>query len=262
MPKPKRPQFKQPPNTDRPHRGGKPDAATNKTKGRKQQLSNRRTLEEFAAAINAATEDEVKGIIRKGRLLQEAKDQLEHGDWGRLFEQKRVTISIRIAQMYMRIANNPVFSNAKNFSHLPPSYTTLNALLLDEDIDDQKLQKAIDDGKIHAGIEGGEVKELIEQMKEKEDDDDPFEDLRRCLHVAIFWTRQYPDADQVAAANTVEVDEELYDNEAEKVDLKYLPDLWRWVMRLHFATAYANGQQRLAAEEERATTQEEEETVP
>jgi hypothetical protein len=76
----------------------------------------------------------VEGIIEAGRVLIEAKDELEHGqfiDWverdlrfGSGQEGDR-GLSLRKAQMLMFVAKNEVISNANHWFVFPPSWRTL-----------------------------------------------------------------------------------------------------------------------------------------
>jgi hypothetical protein len=122
----------------------------------------KKTIDEWASAINASWRKQVPAIVETGRLLTAAKKALGHGRWGNMvgeppLVQGHLDFDLRVAEMLMRIAKNPVLSNPKNFSDLPPKYTTLYQLTA---LPDDQLQGMIADGKIHPGLRGAEAKRL------------------------------------------------------------------------------------------------------
>jgi hypothetical protein len=80
----------------------------------------------ITAALRAGVESMVERIVEAGTLLIEAKDKVEHGDWGKLVAD--LPVSGRTVQMLMAIAANPVLSNPKHASDLPPHWYTLYQL--------------------------------------------------------------------------------------------------------------------------------------
>ena len=88
----------------------------------------------FTARFRNALRKGVEGIIEAGRVLVEAKSQLEHGQFINWvvdelqFGERRVgkrEPNIRKAQMFMFLARHEVISNACNFHAFPPSPRTL-----------------------------------------------------------------------------------------------------------------------------------------
>jgi N6-adenosine-specific RNA methylase IME4 len=84
----------------------------------------RKTRAVWAQEISISWEKSVQSIIETGRTLQRAKDALKHGQFGKMI-QSDLPFEQRTAQMLMRISQNPVISNAKNISLLPPNWTAL-----------------------------------------------------------------------------------------------------------------------------------------
>ena len=88
----------------------------------------------FTARFRNALKKSVEGIIEAGRVLIEAKNELEHGqfiDWvvndlrfGIRKDGSRVA-DLRKAQMLMFLARNEVISNACHWHAFPPSLRTL-----------------------------------------------------------------------------------------------------------------------------------------
>jgi len=66
-------------------------------------------------------------------------------------------IDLRIAQMLMEIARHPTLSKTKNFSFLPPKYTTLYQLA---QLPEEDVRKLIESGEIYPGMTGAEAKSL------------------------------------------------------------------------------------------------------
>jgi hypothetical protein len=96
-------------------------------------LSNRRSVEEWEATVRADIDHAIEGIRRTvegwvaaGRHLQQAKDELDHGEFGPMLE--RLKLHAKTAERYMTIARNPILSNPTHGSHLPTSLRTLSEL--------------------------------------------------------------------------------------------------------------------------------------
>jgi Protein of unknown function (DUF3102) len=91
------------------------------------ETSGHKAADEFVKRISASWEKAVASIIETGRLLIEAKQELPHGAFQRMID-NRLPFGRRTAQMLMKIAEHPVLGKAKNFSHLPPSWSALHQL--------------------------------------------------------------------------------------------------------------------------------------
>jgi hypothetical protein len=120
----------------------------------------------FAAQINATWQKSVEAIIETGRLLIKAKDKLPHGAWLDMFSVTfgrpqmmagKVGFSVRMAQMLMAIARNPVLSNAKFVSRLPASWGTLYQLTT---LPPGELQSLIESNAIHPDLRRSDVRKL------------------------------------------------------------------------------------------------------
>jgi hypothetical protein len=110
----------------------------------------------YATKIAAAWRKTTESIIATGRLLNEAKAKVAHGDWLRLVEE--LPFGERTAEMLMAIADNPVLSDSNHGSDLPPSWRTLYELAK---LDDQVLLARIEDHTINPGMERKEVAALL-----------------------------------------------------------------------------------------------------
>jgi hypothetical protein len=109
----------------------------------------------FAERFETEWKKTIEGIIGAGKVVQEAKDELGYGKYGAFLE--KIELSERIAEMLMTIARNKDLSNPKNFSVLPPRYTSLYRLGL---LPEGRVQELINFGKIHRFMRGKEVKAL------------------------------------------------------------------------------------------------------
>jgi hypothetical protein len=109
--------------------------------------------------------------IRLGRKLVEAKAEIGHGEFGRLFAghpnavDGALRISPRWAQMLMRIASNRALANTKHASLLPADLTAVHDLArLPED----QLEQAIAAGTVRPDMRREDVRALL-PASERED---------------------------------------------------------------------------------------------
>ena len=102
----------------------------------------------WAEKISAAFQKGVISIVETGRLLNEAKEILEHGSFESMVQSK-LPFTPRTAEMFMQIAMHPVISNPKHVSLLPPSWGTLYQItrlplqLVRECIEDKRITPKI-----------------------------------------------------------------------------------------------------------------------
>jgi Protein of unknown function (DUF3102) len=72
-----------------------------------------RSIDEWARIITGDLTRAVEGIIAAGRHLQEAKAEVDHGDWLPLLE--RLKIGERTAQMLMKVAANEALADPNHW---------------------------------------------------------------------------------------------------------------------------------------------------
>jgi hypothetical protein len=116
-------------------------------------LPEHRTWQRWAAAINASWQKGVESVVETGRLLIEAKECIDHGEFAAMV-QLRLSFNPSTAQRLMRIAEHPILSNAAHGPHLPPSWRTLYELAK---VPDPILQTAIADGTVNPKMERKDV---------------------------------------------------------------------------------------------------------
>jgi Protein of unknown function (DUF3102) len=97
----------------------------------------------------------VEGFIGLGRMLIEAKDQLEYGDFTAMCE-RDLPFSARTAQRLMAIAEDQRLPT--HVSVLPPSWGTLYELTR---LSDETFTRAIAEGAIRPDMERADVERLL-----------------------------------------------------------------------------------------------------
>lgn len=80
----------------------------------------------YVSKINAVGQKTVGGFVEMGRLFNEAKSNLDHGEWLKLVEELRY--SEDTIQRLMAIARHPVISDTERVRYLPPNWGTLYQL--------------------------------------------------------------------------------------------------------------------------------------
>jgi hypothetical protein len=83
---------------------------------------------EWAAKISTALSKSCGWAIEAGQELTKAKKALGHGHWTKLFESGRLRLSVRTAELLMKVGSHPYFQISKNLSNLPMSYLALHEL--------------------------------------------------------------------------------------------------------------------------------------
>ena len=116
------------------------------------------SLDALCMRITARWQDTVDGILECGRLLVQARESAEHGEWGEIFEKRKVPFGKRTAQRLMQLSRNDLISDATHVSHLPASWGTLYEL---SQVPEPDLRRAFDEGRIHPEMERKDVKALI-----------------------------------------------------------------------------------------------------
>jgi hypothetical protein len=119
---------------------------------------------EFAAKITAAWQEALANIIKTGRLLIQARDELGYGNFGSLFDSEEGSLpdllpfSWRTANKLMRIARHPVLSDSTHESNLPARLETLHIL---SRISEYRLKELIRQKKVHSDLKREEAEHLV-----------------------------------------------------------------------------------------------------
>jgi len=113
----------------------------------------------WAQRIGACWKRTIAGIIETGRLLIEAKKELNHGEWGYMFTEAvadPLPFEQDTAAILMRIAKSPILANSDKYRKLPIRLSTLYELArLPNDI----LEAGIE--KVRPAMTRDEIKELL-----------------------------------------------------------------------------------------------------
>ena len=112
--------------------------------------ANGRSRSEFVALIQTEWRKQIDGVFAVGLLLEAAKEELPHGEWGLMFQNKELPFGQNTAGILMKIADNANLRNSDYSQNLPASWRTLYELTK---LPDELFIAAIADGRIHAGME-------------------------------------------------------------------------------------------------------------
>jgi hypothetical protein len=117
------------------------------------------SLDLWATRITSALQKTVEGIFETGQQLLAAREALEHGQWERLFSERRVPMTVRSAQMFIEVYKRRelLVPNAKYTSRLPASWYALYLLAR---LPDDTLEWAHTNGKITPDLEQKQIKQL------------------------------------------------------------------------------------------------------
>jgi hypothetical protein len=150
-------------------------------------------IKAHAHKIKTSWQKAVSGIIETGQLLIEAKRALPHGAFLKLFDKEigNLPFGKDAAQRLMKIAKNPVLSNAAYTPFLPASWMTLVVL---SRATKEQLELWIIDGTVHAELEQLDAIALVNPPKlhkaapaqphedePDEDEDEPEEEVTEPL---------------------------------------------------------------------------------
>ena len=132
---------------------------------------NARSFFEHARRIDAAwkvTEDadeqKVRAIIETGRRLQDARDQLGWGRYGKLFTAPNGVKAFDQdkAERLRKIAENPALANSAHARKLPSSWYALFVLSA---IPAPVLDQLIADGVVHRDLERSDAERLVASLQ-------------------------------------------------------------------------------------------------
>lgn len=165
----------------------------------------------YAAAINTEWRKSVEGVLEVGRLLIQAKEKCEHGDFLRLFKGHENAVSEPVpfgadaAQQLMKVASHSVISNAEFVRYLPQSWGTLYELT------------KLDDEVIVAGIKAGEITPETTRSQVAAMLADPIQKPERELCVVVseafrtLYAKYAPKLDEASRQYVIERLESLVD---------------------------------------------------
>ena len=123
-----------------------------------------KTAQDHADIVAACLDSAVQHILNAGDQLHQAKSQLKHGDWARMFRDHQTPVArplpfgIRTAQRLMKISE--VFNGieATHVSLLPTVWGTLYELAR---VPEPILTRAFEEGRIHPAMRRAHVAQLL-----------------------------------------------------------------------------------------------------
>jgi len=118
-------------------------------------------VEYYVQQITAEWRKSVASILRQGKLLLAAQEELPHGQWEIMITQ-RLPFGSGTARALMRIAENAVLSNRKFIDDLPSSWGTLERLAR---IPDAALEHLLEQGRINSDLTQKEAEDLVKEFK-------------------------------------------------------------------------------------------------
>jgi hypothetical protein len=135
--------------------------------------ANALTWQQHAALINEALRDgeiahakEVQAWVKAGRRIQAAMDQLNYGDYCKMFTDSRHRIhgcGQDKAERLRAIAADPVISDSAHARNLPSSWYTLYLLTKIKSVALKKQMLA--DGRIHPDLERKDIEDIIKKLR-------------------------------------------------------------------------------------------------
>jgi Protein of unknown function (DUF3102) len=175
--------------------------------------------DDYAAKINTCWRQSVESIIEAGRILLQAKEDLPHGEFGRMINEL-LTFGPRTAQKLMEIARHPVISNATHVTHLPASWSTLYALT---ELPEEAIEELITTHRIHPDLERSDVAEIQKELGERGVYSS--EAAIKAIALLTRWMSHWP----VSGA----VGQLYYEGGLSDDNIAALPELASWLSGLH-----------------------------
>ena len=124
----------------------------------------RKSRASWAKAIRTKWQQSVECIVEVGRLLEQAKQALPHGQFENMVEDD-LPFGSRSARMLMSIARNPVLTSRKHASDLPASWYTLYELTR---VPEGELSRALGSGEVGPETRRRDVIQLREELRQRE----------------------------------------------------------------------------------------------
>jgi hypothetical protein len=122
------------------------------------------TTEQWADRINAARHKSIESTFAVGRMLIDAKKELGHGNFHRLFRgqpnavENPVPMDVRMGEYYMAVAERFGTIKTKLVSFLPTSVSILYVL---SELDSDVMETLINTGTVHPGLTRIQARALV-----------------------------------------------------------------------------------------------------
>jgi hypothetical protein len=119
-------------------------------------------VETCIKGINEAFGFSVGWLVNVGGLLNQAKDELAHGQWMSMFERGKLKFGLRTAEMLMAIARHPCLRNANYVSNLPNSWSVLYVL---SKLPPTTIECEIGSGVIHPELKLAQARAIVQRAQ-------------------------------------------------------------------------------------------------
>jgi hypothetical protein len=188
----------------------------------KGESNGKRTVKEYISLITAAYTKNVESIFAIGDLLNEAKAELEWGEFEHMVA-RELPFGDSMARKYRAVAAKAFFRSHVN--EIPARLGTLYEL---SHLDDKVLEDMLADGKLNPDIERKEVEAIREEVNY--DQHYVWHELREALTKLIAFMGKWPDAKEPVEYLTRE-----HPKEKENIDWYRIGDAGQWLIKLHHA---------------------------
>jgi hypothetical protein len=136
------------------------------------QLQNTASREQYARVVSGLWNDlqqaTVETALQIGRTLQEARDALDHGEWGMLFSRREIPFSQRTANCFISIAQCDRISNSHLGANLPNTWRTLYEL---SRLTEAQWDYLIERDALRADMGRGDIQRALRGEPLEEEDD-------------------------------------------------------------------------------------------
>jgi hypothetical protein len=116
-----------------------------------------KTSAEWCREITDCWQQQLASIFRTGKMLHEAKEAIDHGEWLAMLKDG-LPFKARTAQRLMKIAADVRLTNPAHAPHLPTCWSTLYALT---HLSDERFSYALEHGAIHPEMQRADAVFLL-----------------------------------------------------------------------------------------------------
>jgi N6-adenosine-specific RNA methylase IME4 len=137
-------------------------------------MSNALTREQWAKRIaerwHGGTGIMIDALIAVARDLQQARSELDYGEYMLMFEKEEVPFSYKTSNKFIRISESPKILEFSHARILPPDWSTLYLLTRLAKKDPKLFDRLIDDGTIHSAMSRGDISKILRLLRVAEDE--------------------------------------------------------------------------------------------
>lgn len=120
-----------------------------------------KTCAQFIDEISSTWQKSIIAVLDTGKLISEAKEKLDHGEFLAMIKNK-LPFGSSTAQRLMKIAADTRLTNTAHVQHLPPSWGTLYEI---SKLEDDEFEANIANGTINPNMERRDIAQKIKAVK-------------------------------------------------------------------------------------------------